>query len=166
MLYDDYGQRLQLTQRLRSGANWFYWIAALSMITSVLAVSGAKWRFFLSLGITQFIDGLALGLSEAVGTAGLVIGVVLNIFITAVFAILGIFASKKHQWAFILGMVLFALDALILLLDVDVFGILFHGLALFYIFRGFQAARELAILEREDAMQPPPPPQPAEASSV
>ena len=63
-------------------------------------------------------------------------------------------------------MALFALDALILLLGVDVFGILFHGLALFYIFRGFQAARELAILEREDAMPPPPPPQPAEASSV
>ena len=133
------------------------------MITSVLSISGTNLRFFLSLGITQFIDGLALGLSQSVGSAGLVIGVVLNIFITAAFAVFGFFASKKHQWAFILGMALFGLDALILLLAVDVFAILFHGLALFYIFRGFQAARELASLDQYEAMQPPPPPQPAQA---
>jgi hypothetical protein len=60
-------------------------------------------------------------------------------------------------------MVLFGFDALLLLLFLDVIAILFHGLALFYIFRGFQAGRELVSLERAEAMRPPAPPQPAEA---
>jgi hypothetical protein len=166
MLNDDYGQRIHLTQKMKSGANWFYWIAGLSMITSILAVSGSGWRFFLSLGITQFIDGFAAALSNEVGTAGLVIGIVLNIFITAVFAGLGFLARKKHLWAFVVGMVLFALDALLLLLFLDIFAILFHGLAIYYIFRGFQAARDLVALEQAAAMQPPAPPQTAQAQSI
>jgi len=166
MLNDVYGQRLQLAHRMKSGANWFFWIAALSMITSILSISGASWRFFLSLGITQFIDGFAVGLSSTVGTAGLVIGIVLDIFITAIFAGLGVLAGRKQLWAFVLGMVLFALDALLLLFFFDVIAILFHGLAIFYIFRGFQAARELVTLERADALQPPAPPQPVQAPSI
>jgi hypothetical protein len=68
MLNDDYGQRARLAHTLKSGGNWFFWIAGLSLITSILSLSGANWRFFLSLGITQIIDGFAAGLATAVGT--------------------------------------------------------------------------------------------------
>ena len=163
MLNDNYGQRASLAQAMKSGGNWFFWIAGLSMITSVFSVSGSNWRFFLSLGITQIIDGFAAGLASEVGTPGLAIGIVLDIFITAVFAGLGFLAVRKQMWAFVVGMVLFGLDALLLLLFLDVIAILFHGLALFYLFRGFQAGRALVALERANAMQPPAPPQPAEA---
>jgi hypothetical protein len=70
MLNDDYGQRASLARAMKSGGNWFFWIAGLSMITSVFSVSGSNWRFFLSLGITQIIDGFAAGLASAVGTPG------------------------------------------------------------------------------------------------
>jgi len=46
MLNDDYGQRASLAQAMKSGGNWFFWIAGLSLITSVLSVSGSNWRFF------------------------------------------------------------------------------------------------------------------------
>jgi hypothetical protein len=72
----------------------------------------------------------------------------------------GFLAVRKHIWAFLVGMVLFGLDALLLLLFLDVIAILFHGLALFYLFRGFQEGRALVALERANAMQPPAPPQP------
>ena len=38
--------------QLKSGASWFYWIAGLSLINSIAAVSGGSWRFILGLGIT------------------------------------------------------------------------------------------------------------------
>src|SRR5881394_752088 len=32
---------------LKSGASWFYWIAALSLINSISAASGSSWRFII-----------------------------------------------------------------------------------------------------------------------
>src|SRR5215467_4631956 len=104
MLNDNYGEPALLAQQLKSGARWFYWIAILSMITSVMSLSGANWRFFLSLGITQVIDGISLALRNDLGPAGLVIALVLDIFTTALFAGLGFLASRKHVWAFVVGM--------------------------------------------------------------
>jgi len=46
-----------LEQRCKSGARWFFWIAGLTIVTSLMALSGGGYAFFLSLGITQFIDG-------------------------------------------------------------------------------------------------------------
>ena len=55
----DAVERQQLEERMKSGANWFYWIAALSLVTSVISLVGGSWGFFVSLGVTQFIDALA-----------------------------------------------------------------------------------------------------------
>jgi hypothetical protein len=44
--------RHQLEERMKSGANWFYWIAALSLVTSVISLAGGTWGFFVSLGVT------------------------------------------------------------------------------------------------------------------
>ena len=51
-----------LDQRYKSGARWFFWIAALSLITSLVSFSGGGFGFFLSLGVTQVIDGFARGM--------------------------------------------------------------------------------------------------------
>jgi len=49
---------------MQSGARWFYWIAGLSMINSIAAMSNSSWSFLAGLGITQFIPGLALGVGR------------------------------------------------------------------------------------------------------
>jgi hypothetical protein len=54
---------------------------------------------------------------------------------------LGVFANKYKGWAFILGMVLFAMDGAVGLLIPDWIGIAFHAYALFMIFRGYSALR-------------------------
>ncbi len=153
----EYVERAELRQRMNSGANWFFWIAVLSFITSIISISGGRWAFFLSLGITQVIDGIFNAVFEEIGTAGSVIAIVLDIFITAIFAAFGFLARAKQLWAFIVGGVLFFLDMGILLLATDVLGILFHGFALFCIFRGFQAGRELVAKERQVATAAPAP---------
>ena len=55
MFTDQNVQLYQLEQRANSGARWFFWIAALSLITSITGLSGSNWRFFISLGITQVV---------------------------------------------------------------------------------------------------------------
>jgi hypothetical protein len=137
----------QLQDRALSGARWFFWIAGLSLITSLVALSGSNWGFVLSLGITQVIDGIAkVSGADGVGKA---IALVLDLSIAGVFVLFGVLAGKKQLWAFILGMVLFALDALILLLVQDWIGVAFHAYALFSIFGGFQACRKFLDLQAQ-----------------
>src|SRR4030095_10887225 len=152
----DFGHHAELSQRAKSGANWFYWIAALSLITSILGLSGSGWRFFLSLGVTQIIDGLATGIAQELGDSTKVIAFVLDIFITGIFAGFGWLAGKKHLWAYIVGMALFCLDGLLLCRFQDWISAIFHILVVFWIFRGFQSAQQLAALEREVAQYPSP----------
>ena len=70
-------------QLVRSGANWFIWIAGLSLVNSVLFVAGSDWAFFLGLGATQFSD--AFGKEIITGTAGEVVALVVDVVIAAIF---------------------------------------------------------------------------------
>jgi len=148
-----------LEQKYKSGARWFFWIAGLTVGTSLVAMFGGGYAFFLSLGATQFIDGVAKGLSKEFGDSVRIAGLVLDILIAGIFALLGWFAYKRQLWAFLVGMGIFALDALILLVFQVWISFLFHGLVTYWIFRGYQAGRALAALERNpEGVLPPAPP--------
>jgi len=125
--------------QMKSGAGWFYWIAALSLVNSFAAFTGSDWRFILGLGITQIIDAFG----QSVEGAGKIIALVLSLIVAGVLIGLGVLAGKRHTWAFIVGMVLFALDGLIFLLPQDWIGVAFHAFVLYCFFRGVQACRTL-----------------------
>src|SRR5207244_11307489 len=95
-----------LEQRSKSGARWFFWIAALSLGTSLLALSGSGVAFFLSLGITQFIDGLAKGLSANLGDSVRIIGLMLNILVVGVVVLSVWLGLIRHLCSFAVGRVL------------------------------------------------------------
>jgi hypothetical protein len=151
----DYDQinHLELTQRYKSGANWFYWIAGLTIVTSVIAFFGGGIRFLISLGLTQIIDGLAEGLATELGSAVQVIGLMLDLFVTGIFVLFGYFAGKKVLWVYVLGMVVFLFDGLLALAFKDAIGVIAHAVVLFWLFRGYQAGRELVSLEKVMAEQ-------------
>ena len=123
---------------MRSGASWFYWIAALSLINSVTSLSGRGFGFALGLGITQLLAEIG----DKTG-AGKGVVFVLNLLASSLFVLFGVFAHKGHTWAFIVGMVLFALDTVLVLIGQMWLSVALHGLALFFLFRGMQACREL-----------------------
>lgn len=129
--------RQALERRRRSGAQWFYWIAALSLINAVLAFAGQEWRFILGLGVTQVVQEMAK--SGSAGTKAGLVGVALIV----VFAVMGQRAVHGHRWAFLLGMALFALDGALFVLIQDWVGVGFHAFALLMIGRGYAAARQL-----------------------
>lgn len=97
--------------QVKSGASWFYWIAGLSLVNSIAAFSGSDWRFILGLGVTQLIDVLG----QSIEGPGKFIALVLDLVAAGVLVLFGVFASKGHLWAFVVGMVLFALDGVLFL---------------------------------------------------
>ena len=147
----------ELTQTFKSGANWFYWIAGLTIITSLIAYFGGGIRFLISLGSTQIIDGIAEALSTEVGGAAKVVALVLDIIVTGLFVLFGYLAGQKMLWAYAVGMVVFLMDGLLALAFQDWIGVLAHGFVLFWLFRGFQAGRDLVGLEKAMAESAPQP---------
>lgn len=145
----DYGQHAELSDRFRSGANWFYWIAGLTLVTSVISLMGGGWSFFLSLGITQVIDGFAVYFANSFGEATKVVAVVLDIFITALFIGIGYLSNKRQLWAFLAGIILFGLDSLLSLVIFNVLGLIVHCVVMFLMIRGYIAGRDMLALERE-----------------
>jgi len=129
-----------LERQLKGGGSWFYWIAGLSLVNSVLALSGSGTRFILGLGIMRIFDELAQRMASG---AGLAVAVVLDLLAAAVFVFFGVFANKRHTWSFIVGMALYALDGLIYLIAQEWLGVGFHAFVLFCLFRGFKACRAL-----------------------
>src|SRR5256885_16492514 len=78
-----------LEQRSKSGARWFFWIAALSLGTSLLTLAGSGFAFFLFVGITQAIDGLSKGLAANLGDSVTIIGSVLDLLVAELFVRIG-----------------------------------------------------------------------------
>ncbi len=125
---------MALERRVRQGARWFFWIAGLSLINSLTAMSGKAGGFVVGLGVTRFID-IFVRQAGAGGTIALVI----NVMIAGLFALLGLFAFKRHSWSFIVGLVLYAMDALLAYLVSGWLGLGFHVFVLFWMFQGLQA---------------------------
>ena len=129
----------EMPRRVTSGGSWFYWVAGLSLINSFAALSGGNWGFIFGLQITQLIDHFA---REAGGNAKAV-AIGLDVVVAGVFVLFGVFACKRHVWAFIIGMILYGLDALLTVLFQYWLGVAFHVWVLFSLFVGLKAALQI-----------------------
>ena len=136
----------EITQRMKRGANNFYWIAALSVINSILSMTGSGTYFVIGLAVTLIADGITIGLSESLPEAALIVkivGLVVSVLIAGVFALFGFFAAQGKRWAFLVGMILYGIDGLLMLAFADWIGVLFHGFFLWGLFGGWRALGEL-----------------------
>ncbi|BBB90427.1 MAG TPA: hypothetical protein PKA28_18135 [Methylomusa anaerophila] len=50
--------RIRTENEYKSGASWFYWIAAMSIINEAFLQTHIGWNFAIGLGITQVINVL------------------------------------------------------------------------------------------------------------
>jgi hypothetical protein len=134
-----------------SGANWFLIIAALSIVNSIIILADGRWSFLAGLGMTQIIDGLAIGVAGEMGRTATIIALLMDAMVAGVFVLLGMFARKQQSWAFIAGMCIYALDGLIFLFVHDWFALAFHAYALYSIYGGFAANQKFHAAEAEAA---------------
>ena len=145
-----------LENRVRSGANWFYWIAGLSALNSVISITGSSVTFILGLGITQFVDVFAQAFAQEIPeskTIFLGTGLFLSVVIASFFAGIG-YLARRTRWIYTAGMILYALDGLLLLFFGDYLGFGFHLYALYGLYRGYRASVELGrFMERNQPAQ-------------
>ncbi len=137
---------LMVENQFKNGANWFFWIAGLSVINSLAFLSGSNWHFIIGLSITQFIDVVARSISGPYGNLFLTIAIMMDIGFIALFVFIGLWARQKSATAFILGMIMYGFDTLLLLFIGSLIGIVFHVLALVFISRGLQSLHKMEKL--------------------
>jgi len=130
---------LSALARLKSGARWFYWVAGLSLVNTAVAFAGGHVHFVMGLGITRIVDLVA----RKAGAAATLPALVIDVMIAAAFLVIGLWSSRCNQFAFGIGMLLYAADGALLFVAHDWLSVAFHGLALFYMYRGFAAAQQL-----------------------
>ena len=131
--------------QMKSGANWFYWIAGLSLVNSAIYAFGGDISFILGLAATQMAEGITdPAIAEGLPSFLKAVAIVINLVITGVFALFGYYANKGMAAAFIVGIVLYILDGLLYLAIGSLFAAGFHVLALVFIVRGFLASRSIA----------------------
>jgi hypothetical protein len=140
--------RVPIILRMRRGAGWFLTIAILSGVNSLLQIFDAKIRFIFGLGITQVVDAVARGMGQG-GT--IVILVVDGLFIVMLI-LCSRWAKTGSQGAFLGGMIAYALDGVLLLMFSMWLDAAVHAYALWMIWQGYSASRELAQLQQ--AAQP------------
>jgi len=149
----------ELEATMKSGARWFYWIAALSTINSVVYMSGSEWSFLAGLGLTQLAQAFVdVAIENGAPSALKIVALIFSFVLVAVFAFFGYYAQKRWSAAFIVGIVIYVLDGLLLLLLGVIASAGFHAFALFFIIRGFLACRTLNAAAAAPAFQTPPQP--------
>lgn len=145
-------ERLKLANVVNNSAGWFYAIAVFSLINSVFFLAGGGWSFFIGLGVTQLLDGFVTGFGrELVNNATTILRVGAfagDLIVAGIFAAFGFFARKKHKWAFIGGMLLYGLDALVFLPFRDFVSFGFHLFVLFGLYAGLKTIDKLNALEQ------------------
>lgn len=132
-----------LYNTIKCGGNWFYWIAGLSLINTIIAASHGGVAFLVGLGFTQIFDAL---ISEY-GGIFTAIGIPINLGVTAIYAALGYFACRRARWAFITGIVVYGFDTLLVLIFQNWFGLAFHIFAIYAIFGGLKADTQARNIE-------------------
>lgn len=138
---------LNLENQAKNGSNWFFWIAGLSILNSILFYAGGGLTFVMGLGMTQIVDGLVFGLTQDM-SGGIDIffkamGILINLLIAGLFIAFGVFAKKRIQWVLLTGMIIYAFDTVLVGIFGDWLGLLFHGLALLGLWSGWQAIKKL-----------------------
>jgi len=124
-------------------AGWFFFIGGLSIINTVLIHTGAGLSFVVGLTITQFIDAFGIGMVQATQTESAVqiipiITSILSVGISLLFLLFGWFGRKCMRIPFLIGIILYILDSLLLALFPSVLSIIFHIVAIIFLFRGWK----------------------------
>jgi hypothetical protein len=124
-------------RRIRNGAGWLYAIAGFSVVNFIAWVASLHFRMLIGLGIT-YLSTIVFWDAGAVGTAIAIVAIVAG---AAGFLLLAIFARRGSRVAYLIAIIVYALDTLLLVWLSDWTGAAFHGLGLIFIVQGLVAAR-------------------------
>ena len=133
----------ELARAVRGSANLFWWIAGLSLVNTVGTLFGQQFVMVMGLGIGQVIDAVFVhGLGEA-GAFATGLHLLMSAVVAGIFIAIGWAARRPSLPAFVVGIVLYALDAALLAVLGDWVSVGFHALALFFLWGGVATLRAM-----------------------
>jgi hypothetical protein len=142
-IFDDDSARHVTRTSVLHGADWFFWLAILSLINTLLVWYYKLPNTPIALGITQWLDGTnSFGASMSTQSLGL------NILIAGVLAMFGLLARRGSDLAFVVGIFLYVLDAFLIIGQREFWGFGVHLIGLFFLVKGLLASRHI----RENAV--------------
>jgi len=167
----------RLTRQMIGGANWFFWVAGLSMLNSILGLLKIDFGFTLGLWATQVFDTWG----TKIGGPGPVLALTFDVTVVGLLMVVGTLARQGQGWIFILGLGLYLLDTLLLMglavpvlrqgaspeeLRAILFSSTIHLYAIYHMFQGWQACQTIDMLAQtaqqnqpaNEQLTPPPPP--------
>jgi len=156
----------EVVERAVKACGWFRIVAVFSLINTALHLLEANLTFVIGLGATQVVDGLVVAArQELTGPASIaliVLAVFVDVLLAAIFLGAWWFSKAGSRVVYVLGMLLYLLDALLFIWIRDWVGIAFHGFFLFMMFGGYQfvSRRRTAEGLLSGAQGPVNPPQP------
>ena len=143
-IFDDDSARHVTRTSILHGANWFFWLAILSVINSLIVYQYQIPNMPIALAITQWLDGTSAGLNPTMSSSSLII----NLLLAGVLAAFGLLARRGSDMAFVVGIFLYIVDAMLMIGLRDVFGFGVHLIGLFFLVKGLLASRHV----RENAV--------------
>ena len=143
-IFDDDSARHVTRTSVLHGADWFFWLAILSVINSLIVYNYNTPNTPIALAITQWVDGTTSGFNSSMTTSWLVT----NILIAGVLAMFGVLARRGSDIAFVVGIFVYVIDAFLMIGLRDFFGFGVHLIALFFLVKGLFASRHV----RENAV--------------
>ena len=143
-IFDNDSARHVTRSSVLHAADWFFWLAILSILNSLIVFYYQTPNTPIALGITQWIDGTS-GVFNGAMTAG---ELLTNILIAGVLAAFGLMARRGSDIAFVVGIFLYVIDTFLIIGLRDFFGFGVHLIALFFIVKGLLASRHI----RENAV--------------
>lgn len=117
-----------------SESHWFFWVAVAAALDSLHIILGSHVPSFTGFGVTALVDGYFAGST--------VLHVIANCWMGAPFVFLGFCANEGRKWAFSVALVVYGLDAALLLAAQNYLSIPFHGFILYMLYRGYAALNQ------------------------
>ena len=129
------------------GSGVFYYIAGVSLLNSVLIIF--KVGFYGSLAITTLVSSIGLAIAESIN-GGMATTFIINAIAFAVNAVIagivagfGYLSGKGYGWAYVIGMIAYTVDALIMLWLGDWVEVLVHLYVLYLLWKGWAGLRKI-----------------------
>lgn len=145
-----------LENRLRSSASWFYWIAVLAAIQGTAIAFQLGDVSFIGLGVTLVIDPAVRTFLTGLGAQSPLSLSLLSLTCTLVFCgffvLCGFLGGRRHLWAFMTGICLYTLDALVCILIKDYISLIFHAGALVALLPGPGIIKQLHQMNQAELL--------------
>jgi hypothetical protein len=156
-------RRALLLKHAKDGVSWFYWLALVSVVTTIIYIIGGTPNFFLGLGVNQLVAGYTMAVANGTQVALLMrlVGGAIELLLAGIFVLFGMRGLRSYRSWIVAGIMLYTLDGLIFAYLGVWLGVFVHAYVLYNLIRGLRA------LDSLNRMGPPGPPRkPASSESA